>query len=72
VGEVAEIGAGIQHSVVANYLENLIASIVYEYCQLNLLHQHLALLASVTLLYTACQASQQARFAPEGERSLLR
>jgi len=43
-----------------------------EYCQLNLLHQHLALLASVTLLYTACQASQQARFAPEGKRSLLR
>ena len=47
-----KLGAGIQHSVVANYLEDLIASLrILPVRVFNLLDQlHLALLASVTLL----------------------
>jgi len=54
-------------------LDNLIALLrILPVRVFNLLHQHLALLASVTLLHTAYPASQQARFASEGEGSLLR
>ena len=46
-----KFGAGIQHSVVANYLENLIASLrILPVRVFNMFQQHLALLASVAPL----------------------